>query len=72
MSGKGDTQRPATITHAEYSARYAGTFCADFLNDPPAGDVKMRFAIYISEAEKRAAHSKVVPPANCASDRGVR
>ena len=31
MNGKGDTQRPAAITHAEYSARYAGTFCADYL-----------------------------------------
>ena len=31
MNGKGDTQRPATISHAEYSERYAGTFCADYL-----------------------------------------
>ena len=30
MNGKGDTQRPKRITDAEWDARYAGTFCADY------------------------------------------
>ena len=33
MNGKGSAQRPAAITHAEYSERYAGTFCADYPKD---------------------------------------
>ena len=77
MNGKGDTQRPKRITDAEWDARYAGTFCADYRPDPYAQMVADSQAFTATENARvdalcAAPRSKVARPDSYETDAAIR